>query len=116
MPANPDKTESQKRLNDLRSEFRRRLATERVQETYIRLLHEQAIEIHKTIKNVCESGMEVWAYKDSGRILKMGAVGPLKGTKIPHTRGGRLNHEEHSDIFEECELAVVKSFEIHSGP
>ncbi|MCQ8183376.1 hypothetical protein NP603_19850 [Methylomonas sp. SURF-1] len=101
-------------LNELQEELRRRRdASEASHAVYVARLHEQAEKVYAAIALACAAGNYVWAHKDNGRILKMGALGPRKGTRFPYTLGHHVSYDIHQDAFEDCELLVIDRFDLH---
>ncbi|AKU21237.1 hypothetical protein [Massilia sp. NR 4-1] len=72
--------------------------------------------VFDVIFRCCSEGYEVWAYKGSGRILKMGSVGLFRRTSCSYFRGTEKElREEDEALYERCQLLAIERFELHSG-
>lgn len=68
------------------------------------------------IDRCCKEGYEVWAFKGSGRILKMGSVGLFRRTSFSYSRGTEKELiEEEEYLCERCQLVAIERFELHPG-
>jgi hypothetical protein len=59
--------------------------------------------------------IEIWAEKGNGRILKIGRIGPRKGTRFPFARFRHLSYDASPQLFEECEMVVIVEFQVRSA-
>lgn len=94
------------------AEFKRVVATGAGSDVYAQRVHAAAVPVHSLIKSACEAGYEVWVYKGSGGILKMGAVGDLRGTRFVYSRASYVPPVE---MDERCELVVAAKVELKPG-
>lgn len=70
-------------------------------------VHVAAARLHGCINKACEAGYEVSAQKDNGRVLRIGVVGPINGTRFRYGRFPRAG-----ELREQCELIVIKALSL----
>jgi len=59
-----------------------------------------------------DEAIEIWAEKGNGRVLKIGRIGPRRGTKFPCVRFRHVSYDELPRSFEECEMVVIAEFRV----
>ena len=74
-------------------------------------IHVAVSQLHAKIKEACEEGYEVHVYKGS-RVLRMGAVGPLKGTRFAYTLAP---YAVPTDEDDKCDLCAATDIRLHRG-
>ncbi len=94
------------------AELKRVVDTGAPADVYAQQVHAAAAPVHAQIKGACEAGYEVWVYKGSGRILKIGAVGDLRGTRFVYSRASSV---PPSEMDEHCELVVAVKIQVKEG-
>jgi hypothetical protein len=101
------------RLNENLAELRKALASGGESTTYARAINSAASVLYGQIAEILkDDGLEIDAIKDNGRVLKIGQVGPLRGTRFPFCRFRFLDISEGNGNSENCELCVVVKFEV----
>lgn len=94
------------------AELKRVVDTGAPADVYAQQVHAAAAPVYLQIKSACEAGYEVWVYKGSGRILKIGAVGDLRGTRFVYSRAPFF---PPSEMDEQCELVVAVDIQLKKG-
>jgi hypothetical protein len=95
------------KLNSLLQLFRRELRTGGPAAEYSPRVRAAAEPIYSTIVEACRD-FEVEAEKDNRRVLKIGVVGPLRGTTFPYERAPHVPVSGN----DWCELAVIVEFRL----
>jgi hypothetical protein len=110
-----DLPEHQSSLNDALASLKLELGTGAPHQDYALRTEGAARPVFVAIQAACEDRYEVWAYKDSGHILKMNSVGLFRGTRFSYSRAECFDFDSiYADQCERCELAVIERIEVTS--
>jgi hypothetical protein len=101
-----EKAEIVTQLNELRLVLQRQVEQGGPAEEYRNRVYAAAAPLYATIAETCALGFEVWAEKHNGRVLKIGAVGSLEGTRFPYVRWPHLPISGNDS----CELVAIVNF------
>jgi hypothetical protein len=105
----------QDELNAMLKNLRAELKAGGEHESYTKRVHNAAASLHAAIAAACHAGYEVHACKGNGRVLKIGSVGVLHGTRFSYGRRPPdpiLGNQVFADT---CELAVIEELLLARG-
>jgi hypothetical protein len=106
----------QRQLNALLRGFKSVVRNGGPATSYMTDVHNAASPLYQLVAGACAAGYEVEAEKDNRRVLKIGSIGPLHGTKFPYARSPRATFSDDDPLLEWCELVVIEEFALRRPP